>query len=121
MISFSFTFREPAISSRASRMYRSASSTSRATLQLRVPFVDEDDELTCAEDEIYVYEMDEEGNLTDISNKFTFTEDDSNGYVLETKLRELGTYVVAGPLGAADADEAASAGVHTGIFLDAYL
>ena len=99
----------------------SASSTSRATLQLRVPFVDEDDELTCAEDEIYVYEMDEEGNLTDISNKFTFTEDDSNGYVLETKLRELGTYVVAGPLGAADADEAASAGVHTGIFLDAYL
>ena len=99
----------------------SASSTSRATLQLRVPFVDEDDELTCAEDEIYVYEMDEEGNLTDISNKFTFTEDDSNGYVLETKLRELGTYVVAGPLGAADADEAASAGVHTGIFLDAYM
>ena len=41
--------------------------------------------------------------------------------MLETKLRELGTYVVAGPLGAADADEAASSGVHTGIFLDAYM
>ena len=99
----------------------SASSTSRATLSLRVPFVDEDGELTCAEDEIYVYEMNDDGTLADVSNKFTFMEDeDSDGYVLQTKLRELGTYVVAGPLGAADADEAASAGVHTGIFLDAY-
>ena len=98
----------------------SASSTSRATLSLRVPFVDEDGELTCAEDEIYVYEMNDDGTLADVSNKFTFMEDeDSDGYVLQTKLRELGTYVVAGPVGAAE-EEVSSEGIHTGIFLDAY-
>ena len=97
----------------------SASSTSRATLSLRVPFVDEDGALTCAEDEICVYSL-EDGVLTDITSKFALVEDDNDGYVLQTKLRTLGSYVVAGPIGAADADEAASEVIHTGIFLDAY-
>lgn len=71
------------------------SSTSRATLELNVPYVDEDDELTVDEESIIVYEETADGELIDITDKGTFTTNDDDEYVFTMKTRRLGTYIFA--------------------------
>ena len=99
----------------------SLSSTSRATVELWFPFVDEDDDLTVDEGEWTIYSRDESGELTDVTAQWKLEENDNGEYVLVGKGRQLGTYIIAGPAGAARADEeAASETVPTGIVLSAY-
>ncbi|WP_195277459.1 hypothetical protein [Anaerotruncus rubiinfantis] len=82
------------------------SSTSRATLELNVPYVDEDDELTVDEESIIVYEETADGELIDITDKGTFTTNDDDEYVFTMKTRRLGTYIFAeAPVADADADD----------------
>ena len=73
----------------------SISSTSRATLELIVPYVDEDDELTVDEGSIIVYEETEDGELIDITDKGSFDYNDDDEYVFTMKTRQLGTYIFA--------------------------
>ena len=70
------------------------SSTSRATLRLRIPFLDEDGELSADEDSIVVYQV-VDGGLTDITGKGKIYETDDGDWVFEMKTRELGTYIIA--------------------------
>ncbi|WP_308754960.1 hypothetical protein [uncultured Anaerotruncus sp.] len=70
-------------------------STSRATLDLRYPFVDEDGELTVEPEDIVVYMIDEDGLPADITSEFQFVETDDGDYVLRTKTRKLGVYIIA--------------------------
>lgn len=83
------------------------SSTSRAKLELYVPYIDEDDELTVDEDSIIVYEQDADGNLIDITDKGTFEWNDDDNFVFTMKTRQLGTYIFAeAPVTEAADDEA---------------
>ena len=71
------------------------SSTSRAVLELNVPYIDEDDELTVDEDSIIVYEETEDGELVDITAKGSFGWNDDDEFVFTMKTRRLGTYIFA--------------------------
>lgn len=71
------------------------SSTSRAVLELVVPYVDEDGDLTVDEDAIIVYEETEDGELIDITDKGSFDYNDDDEYVFTMKTRRLGTYIFA--------------------------
>ncbi|WP_432354525.1 hypothetical protein [Anaerotruncus rubiinfantis] len=83
----------------------SISSTSRAQLDLNVPYIDEDDELTVDEDAIVVYEETADGELVDITSKGTFLWNDDDEFVFRLKTRTLGTYIFAeAPVTEADAD-----------------
>lgn len=82
------------------------SSTSRPTLTIYNPYVDEDDELTVADEDIVVYTVDADGNLTDVTALFTIGENDDGDYVLTTKTRTLGTYIIAQAPAAETVDEA---------------
>lgn len=81
-------------------------STSRATLDLRYPFVDEDGELTVDPENAVVYTIGEDGEPVDITSEFQFVETDDGDYVLRTKTRRLGTYIIAGKPAASDAEAA---------------
>lgn len=82
------------------------SSTSRATLELVVPYVDEDGELIVDEDSIIVYEETEDGELVDITAKGSFDYNDDDDYVFTMKTRRLGTYIFAeAPVADAGADD----------------
>ncbi|WP_195376623.1 hypothetical protein [Anaerotruncus rubiinfantis] len=84
----------------------SISSTSRAVLELNVPYIDEDDELTVDEDSIIVYEETADGELIDITDKGTFDWNEDDEYVFTMKTRKLGTYIFAeAPVTEADADD----------------
>ena len=99
----------------------SLAATSRATVELRVPFVDEDGDLTCDEGDIYVYVMEDDGTLTDVTSQWKLTENEDDEYVMTSRGRQLLTYVIAGPLGAAEeVEEVPEEGVPTGIVLSAY-
>ena len=69
-------------------------STSRATLRLRLPYVDEDGELSVDNESIVVYEV-VDGELVPITQpgSIYLTEDDE--WVFELKTRKLGTYIIA--------------------------
>ncbi|WP_368233529.1 hypothetical protein [Anaerotruncus rubiinfantis] len=69
-------------------------STSRATLELPVPYVDEDGELTVEEDDIIVYDV-SSGQLADITSKGKFVTNDDDELVFSLKTRQLGTYIFA--------------------------
>ena len=71
------------------------SSTSRAVLELNVPYIDDDDELTVDEDSIIVYEETADGELIDITSKGTFGYNDDDEFVFTMKTRRLGTYIFA--------------------------
>ncbi|WP_066455159.1 hypothetical protein [Anaerotruncus rubiinfantis] len=71
------------------------SSTSRAILELNVPYLDDDDELTVDEDEIIVYEETAGGELVDITSKGKFVTNDDDDFVFQMKTRQLGTYIFA--------------------------
>lgn len=82
------------------------SSTSRAVLELNVPYLDEDDELTVDEDSIIVYEETADGELVDITAKGSFGWNDDDEYVFTMKTRRLGTYIFAeAPVTEADAED----------------
>ena len=81
------------------------SSTSRAVLELNVPYVDDDDELTVDEGSVIVYEETADGELIDITDKGSFDYNDDDEYVFTMKTRRLGTYIFAeAPVTEADAD-----------------
>ena len=82
------------------------SSTSRAVLELNVPYIDDDDELTVDEDSIIVYEETADGELIDITSKGTFGYNDDDEFVFTMKTRRLGTYIFAeAPVTEADAED----------------
>lgn len=71
--------------------------TSRATLTLGIPW-DEDDDYTPNPEDCFIYEKDADGNLTDVTSKFTYSEDNDGtteipGWTIKT--RTLGTYVIS--------------------------
>jgi hypothetical protein len=86
------------------------SATSRPLLTIYNPFVDDDDELTVADENIVVYTVDADGNLTDVTALFTIGENDDGDYVLTTKTRTLGTYIIAQAPATETADEAPADG-----------
>ena len=69
-------------------------STSRATLTLGIPWDDDDDYIPDPES-CFIYEKDADGNLTDVTDKFTFSEDDEEIPGWSMKTRVLGTYVLS--------------------------
>lgn len=69
-------------------------STSRAVLDLYVPYLDEDGDLTVDEENIIVYEETEDG-LVDITAKGEFGVNDNDETIFRMKTRQLGTYIFA--------------------------
>lgn len=69
-------------------------STSRATLTLGIPW-DEDDDYVPDPEMCYIYEIDADGYLTDVTDLFTYSEDEQeiDGWSIRT--RTLGTYVLS--------------------------
>lgn len=66
----------------------------RPTLTLYNPFVDDDDDLTVSTSRTYIYEVDD-GELIDVTDEFDFDRNDDDDYVMTTKTRTLGTYIVS--------------------------
>ena len=72
-------------------------STSRATLTLGIPW-DEDDDYVPDPLNVYIYELDADGYLTDVTDKFTYSEDNDSTTGIEgwsIRTRTLGTYIVS--------------------------
>ena len=67
--------------------------TSRAYLTLGIPW-DDDDYYPDPED-CYIYEVDEDGYLIDVTDRFVFSEDDYEIAGWTTRTRVLGTYIVS--------------------------
>ena len=70
-------------------------STSRATLTLGIPWDEDDDDYIPDPESCFIYEKDADGNLTDVTDKFTFSEDDEEIPGWSMKTRVLGTYVLS--------------------------
>lgn len=68
--------------------------TTRPTLSLYNPFVDEDGDLTIRTSRIHIYEVDD-GELEDVTDDFRFEKNDDDDYVMTIKTRTLGTYIVS--------------------------
>ena len=67
--------------------------TSRATLTLGIPW-DEDDDYAPSPEDCFIYRLNSDGTLEDVTNNFTYDEDgDIDGWY--TRTRELGTFVVS--------------------------
>lgn len=69
--------------------------TTRPTLSLYNPFVDEDGDLTVRESRIHIYEVDSDGELVDKTHLFNFGENDDGDRVLTIRTFTLGTYIVS--------------------------
>ena len=72
-------------------------STSRATLTLGIPW-DEDDDYVPDPTNVYIYELKTDGSLVDVTDKFTYSEDNDSTTGIEgwtIKTRTLGTYIVS--------------------------
>ncbi|MEM1484117.1 LPXTG cell wall anchor domain-containing protein [Oscillospiraceae bacterium PP1C4] len=69
-------------------------STSRATLTLGIPW-DEDSDYTPDPQDCFIYQMDSEGFLEDVTDNFTYSEDEQEiaGWSIQT--RTLGTYILS--------------------------
>lgn len=91
------------------------SSASRATVYLYNPFINADGDETCDPDDVRIYVKDGD-ELEEVTSQFKYDDDEQAFY---SKARELGTYVITGPEGAAT-EEAEELGVPTGIVLEAY-
>lgn len=68
--------------------------TSRATLSLYNPYVDDNGRMAVSKNKIYVYEV-VDGELIDRSNSFSFGENDDGDSVLTLQTRTLGTYIIS--------------------------
>ena len=69
-------------------------STSRATLTLGIPWDTSADYVPMPED-CYIYELDADGTLTDVTSQFTYSEDLADIAGWSTRTRVLGTYIVS--------------------------
>lgn len=69
-------------------------STSRAALTLGIPWDEDDDDYPDPED-CYIYELDSDGYLSDVTERFTYSEDSYaiDGWTVKTRV--LGTYIVS--------------------------
>ncbi|MEM1484924.1 hypothetical protein V6615_08580 [Oscillospiraceae bacterium PP1C4] len=72
----------------------SISATSRPVLTIYNPYVNDDDEVTVAAEDVVIYEL-VDGALIDATAKFTATTNDDGDSVFTTKTRTLGTYIFA--------------------------
>ncbi|MGI5965467.1 hypothetical protein [Anaerotruncus rubiinfantis] len=70
------------------------SAVSRATLDLNVPYLNEDGDPSIETEAIAVYE-EIDGILTDITGKGKFCENENDELVFRLKVRQLGTYIFA--------------------------
>ncbi|MBE6904739.1 MAG: hypothetical protein E7476_00465 [Ruminococcaceae bacterium] len=68
--------------------------SSRPTLSLYNPFVDDDGDLTVRTSRIRIYEI-VDGELEDVTDAFTFERNEDDDYVMTIKTRTLGTYIVS--------------------------
>ena len=68
--------------------------TSKATLTLGIPWEDDDD-YTPDPENCFIYELDADGYLTDVTSKFTYSEDDEEIPGWSMRTRQLGTYIVS--------------------------
>ena len=68
--------------------------TSKATLTLGIPW-DEDDDYTPDPENCFIYELDADGYLVDVTSKFTYSEDDEEIPGWSIRTRQLGTYIVS--------------------------
>ncbi|WP_303790044.1 hypothetical protein [Anaerotruncus colihominis] len=69
-------------------------SSSRAYLTLGIPW-DKDDDYTPNPNNCYIYEVDSRGNLTDITNSFSYSRSEREIPGWTTRTRTLGTYIVS--------------------------
>ena len=69
-------------------------STSRAYLTLGIPW-DDDDDYTPNPHDVYIYRLDKDGYLEDVTAMFTYSEDDREIEGWTTRTRTLGTYIVS--------------------------
>ncbi len=67
----------------------------RATLEIYNPFVDDDGDLTVRRSDLYVYSIDENGKLQDVTSSFAIGENQDGDEVLSTRTWKLGTYIVS--------------------------
>ena len=70
------------------------SSTSRATLEIYNPYINDDDEYDVAVEDLRVYLADADGVLEDITASCTLGTNDDDDEVITLRTRQLGTYVV---------------------------
>ena len=68
--------------------------TSKATLTLGIPW-DDDDDYTPNPHDVYIYRLDKDGYLEDVTAMFTYSEDDREIEGWTTRTRTLGTYIVS--------------------------
>ena len=68
--------------------------TSKATLTLGIPW-DDDDDYTPDPESCYIYTLDSDGYLTDVTASFTYSEDDQEIPGWSIRTRQLGTYIVS--------------------------
>ncbi len=68
--------------------------TSKATLTLGIPW-DDDDDYTPDPENCFIYEVDADGYLVDVTSKFTYSEDDEEIPGWSMRTRQLGTYIVS--------------------------
>ena len=68
--------------------------TSKATLTLGIPW-DDDDDYTPDPENCFIYELDADGYLTDVTSKFSYSEDDEEIPGWSIRTRQLGTYIVS--------------------------
>ena len=68
--------------------------TSKATLTLGIPW-DDDDDYTPDPENCFIYEVDADGYLVDVTSKFTYSEDDEEIPGWSIRTRQLGTYIVS--------------------------
>lgn len=68
--------------------------TSRATLTLGIPWDEDDDYVPASPKDCYIYRLNSDGTLEDVTSSFTYDEDgDIDGWY--TRTRELGTFIVS--------------------------
>ena len=68
--------------------------TSRATLTLGIPWDEDDDYVPASPKDCYIYRLNSDGTLEDVTSSFTYNEDgDIDGW--STRTRELGTFIVS--------------------------
>ena len=68
--------------------------TSRATLTLGIPWDEDDDYVPASPEYCYIYRLNSDGTLEDVTSSFTYDEDgDIDGWY--TRTRELGTFIVS--------------------------
>lgn len=80
------------------------SSTSRPVVEFFNPFVDDDEELTVAVEDVVIYEV-KDGALVDVTEKFTAGENEDGDSVFTIKTRTLGTYIFSNGPAVAPAEE----------------